>query len=112
MLHEKPQACILLEMDLIYLRDIECVKTEKFKFELDKFLELNSDEKKMPNYDTPSGRNSIHDELTNLRLKKFTTVVESPTRPWSSPSCFETTPSIQVTVCIESYYATPTPTPL
>ena len=29
-------------------------------------------------------------------LKEFTTVVESPTRPWSSRSCFEATPSIQV----------------
>ena len=32
-----------------YLRDIESVKTEKFKFELDKFLELIPDEPKMPN---------------------------------------------------------------
>ena len=32
-------------------------------------------------------------------LKEFTTMVESPTRPWSSLSCFEATPSIQVTVC-------------
>ena len=29
-------------------------------------------------------------------LKEFTKVVESPTRPWSSLSFFETTPSIQV----------------
>ena len=29
-------------------------------------------------------------------LKEFTEVVESPSRPWSSLSCFETTPSIQV----------------
>ena len=29
-------------------------------------------------------------------LKEFTTMVESPTRPWSSLSCFEATPSIQV----------------
>ena len=29
-------------------------------------------------------------------LKQFTTMVESPTRPWSSLSCFESTPSIQV----------------
>ena len=33
-----------------YLRDIESVKTEKFKFELNKFLELIPDERKMPNY--------------------------------------------------------------
>ena len=30
-----------------YLRDIESVKTEKFKFELDKFLELIPDKLKM-----------------------------------------------------------------
>ena len=35
-----------------YLRDIESVKTEKFKFELDKFLELIPDEPKFPNYVT------------------------------------------------------------
>ena len=29
-------------------------------------------------------------------LKEFTTMVESPSRPWSSLSCFEATPSIQV----------------
>ena len=40
-----------------YLRDIESVKTEKFKFELDKFLELIPDQPKMPNYATASGRN-------------------------------------------------------
>ena len=33
-----------------YLTDIESVKTEKFKLELDKFLELIPDEPKMPNY--------------------------------------------------------------
>ena len=33
-----------------YLRDIESVKTEKFKFQLDKFLALIPDEPKMPNY--------------------------------------------------------------
>ena len=32
-----------------YLKDIESVKTEKFKYELDKFLELIPDEPKMPN---------------------------------------------------------------
>ena len=31
-----------------YLRDIESVKTEKFKFELDKFLALIPDEPKCP----------------------------------------------------------------
>ena len=51
-----------------YLRDIESVKTEKFKFELDKFLELIPDEPKMTNYVTASGSNSILDQLTHLRL--------------------------------------------
>ena len=31
-------------------------------------------------------------------FKEFTPVVESPTRPWSSLSCFEATPSIQVSI--------------
>ena len=52
-----------------YQRDIESVKTEKFKFELDKFLELIPDEPKMPNYVTSSGSNSILDQLTHLRAQ-------------------------------------------
>ena len=49
-----------------YPRDIEIlsVKTEKFKFELDKFLELIPDQPKMPKYVTASGSNSILDQLT------------------------------------------------
>ena len=54
---------------LKYLRDIESVKTEKFKFELDKFLELISDEQKIPNYVTASGSNSILNKLTHLRAQ-------------------------------------------
>ena len=46
-----------------YLIDIESVKTEKFKFELDKFLETIPDQPKMPNYVTASGSNSILDQL-------------------------------------------------
>ena len=42
-----------------YLRDIECVKTEKFKFKLDKFKELNPEEPKMSNYVTASKSNGI-----------------------------------------------------
>ena len=38
-----------------YLRDIESVKTVKFKFEFDKFLELIPDQPKILNYDTASG---------------------------------------------------------
>ena len=49
-----------------YLTDIESVKTEKFKFELDKFLELIPDEPKMLNYVTAVVSNSILDQLTHL----------------------------------------------
>ena len=42
-----------------YLRDIKSVKTEKFKFELDKFLDTIPDQPKMPNYVTASGSNRI-----------------------------------------------------
>ena len=52
-----------------YLRDIESVKTEKFKFELDKFLELIPDEPKIPNYVASSGSNSILDQLTHQRAQ-------------------------------------------
>ena len=46
-----------------YLRDIQSVKTEKFKFEFDKFLELIPDQPKMPNYVIASGSNTILDQL-------------------------------------------------
>ena len=52
-----------------YPRDIESVKTEKFKFELDKFLELIPNEPKMPNLVTASGSNSTLDQLTHLRAQ-------------------------------------------
>ena len=52
-----------------YLRDIESIKTEKFKFEFDKFLEFFPDEPKMPNYVTASGSNSILDQLTHQRAQ-------------------------------------------
>ena len=52
-----------------YLRDIESVRTETFKFELHKFLELIPDEPKMPNYVATSGSNSILDQLTHLRAQ-------------------------------------------
>ena len=67
-----------------YLKDIESVKTEKFKFELDRFLELIPDQPKMPNYVTASGRNSILDQLTHLGLK------ESPVESWWSPRLGQT----------------------
>ena len=50
-----------------YLSYIESVKTEKFKFELEKFLDTIPDQPKMPNYVTASGSNSILDQLTHLR---------------------------------------------
>ena len=52
-----------------YLRGIESVKTEIFKFKLDKFLELIPDEPKIPNYVTASGSNRILDQLTHLRTQ-------------------------------------------
>ena len=52
-----------------YLRDIESVNTEKFKFELNKFLELIPDQPKMPNYVSALGSNSILDQLTHLRAQ-------------------------------------------
>ena len=54
-----------------YLRDIESVKTEKLKFELDiKFLETIPAQPKMPNYVTASGSNMcILDQLTHLRAQ-------------------------------------------
>ena len=52
-----------------YLRDIDSVKIEKFKFELDKFLDTIPDQPKMPNYVTASGSNSILDQLTHLRAQ-------------------------------------------
>ena len=52
-----------------YLRDIESVKTEKFKFELDEFLDTIPDLPKMPNYVTASGSKGILDQLTHLRAQ-------------------------------------------
>ena len=54
-----------------YLRDIESVKTEKFKFELYKFLDTIPDQPKMPNYVTASGSNSILDQLTHPRAQEI-----------------------------------------
>ena len=49
-----------------YLRYIESVETKKFKFELDKFLDLIPDGHKMPNYVTAARSNSIQDQLSLL----------------------------------------------
>ena len=83
-----------------YLRDIESVKTQKIKFELDKFLEFIPDEPKMPNYVTSLASNSILNQLTHLRAQGIYRSGGVLTRPWSSLSCFETTPSIQVSIII------------
>ena len=39
-----------------------------------------------------------------LGLKEFTTMVEAPTWPWSSLSCFEATPTIQVCTCMQLWH--------
>ena len=52
-----------------YIKDIESVKTEKLKFQLDKLLELIPEVPKMPNYVTASGSNGILDQLTHLRAQ-------------------------------------------
>ena len=70
---------------LKYLRDIESVKTEKFKFEVHKFLELiPAYESIMPNYAIASGSHSILDQLTHLRVQGIYQKGGAPTRPWSS----------------------------
>ena len=79
-----------------YLRDIESVKTEKLKFKLDKFHDTIPNQPKMLNYVTSSGSNSILDQLTHLRAQGIYYSGGVPTRPWSSLSCLEATPSIQV----------------
>ena len=52
-----------------YLRDIESVKTEKFKSHLDKLLELITDEPKMSNYVTAARINSILDQQSHRRAQ-------------------------------------------
>ena len=61
-----------------YLRDIESVITEIFKFELDKFLNLLPDQPKMPNYVTAAGSNASSTSSLITGLKEFTKMVESP----------------------------------
>ena len=79
-----------------YLRDIESVKTEKFKFKLDKFLALIPDEPKLPDYVTAPGSNSILDQLTHLRAQGIYRSGGVPDSAMERLSCFETIPSIQV----------------
>ena len=49
-----------------YLRDMESIKTENFKFELAKFLQLIPDQPKMPNYVTASGIKQQHPQPAHL----------------------------------------------
>ena len=64
-----------------YLRNSTTVKTEKIKFVLDKFLELITDDPKLPNYVT-TARASLTIYII-VGIKKFTKVVESVTWVWS-----------------------------
>ena len=48
---------------------IQSVKSEKFKFEVDKFIELIPNEPKMPNYVTEAKRNSILNQLSYRRAQ-------------------------------------------
>ena len=52
-----------------YPRYIESVKPEKFKFEIDKFVELIPAETTMINYVTAARSNSILDQLSHLRTQ-------------------------------------------
>ena len=52
-----------------YLRDIDSVKTDTFKFDLDNCLELIPDENKMRNYVTAVRSNSILDHLCHRRAQ-------------------------------------------
>ena len=88
-----------------YLRDIERVKLKNSNLSSTSFWSSFLISQKCPTMFTASGSNSILDQLTHLRLKEFTKVVESPTRPWSSLSCFEATPSIQVSKHITKKYS-------
>ena len=48
---------------------MESVKTEKIKYELEKFLELIPDEPKIRNYVTAERSNCILDQLSNRRAQ-------------------------------------------
>ena len=89
----------------IYLRDIESVIIEKFKFELEKFLNSFPMSQKCP---TMSPQQEATASLTSyliVGVKELTQVVEAPTRPWSRidlNSC-ETTLSKYQNKSIASY---------
>ena len=79
----------------------QSVKTEKFKFELDKFLDTIPDQPKMHNYVTTSGSNSILNQHTHRRAQGIYHNGGVPDLPWSSLSCFEATPRIQVSIQVK-----------
>ena len=79
-----------------YQKDIEIVKTRKFKFELDKFLELIPDEPKIQNYVTAARSSSILDQLSHHWVQGMCQGGGVADSAMEQASCFETTPSIQV----------------
>ena len=87
-----------------YLRDIESVKTEKIKFELDIFSTPFLISQKCPTMSPHQETKASSASSLIWGLKEFTTMVESPTRPWSSLICFEATPSkYSVVITILTY---------
>ena len=64
-----------------YLRNIKSDKTEKFKFELDKFLGFIPDEPKMLNYVTAARSNGIPDQQSQFRAQGI--YQGGPWRWWS-----------------------------
>ena len=86
-----------------YLRDIESIKTEKFKFELDKFINSFLKGKK---FSTMSPRQEATATVISyliIERKDSTTAVEFPTRSRSRLCCLETTSSIPSIVKIKKY---------
>ena len=73
-------------------------RTEKSKFELDKFLELIHDERKMSNYVTAARNNSILDQLFIVGLNESATALSLRLGRAASFNCFGTTPSIPSTL--------------
>ena len=67
----------VVQLVAINLREIESVKTEKFKFELGKYLDRIPDEPIIPNRVTAARSNSIVGQLSHLGLNEFIKVIES-----------------------------------
>ena len=75
-----------------YLRDIESAKTEKLKFEFDRFLELISDVPKNAQLCLRNKKQQHYcQDVSSEGSRNLPRIeVESPTRPRSRLSCFET----------------------